>query len=71
MSQCQAEKICRVLLARGHWSKNSCFLCRRINKETCSVLEEIKAKQEEYEEDKNRDVKDYQPQQNGFMPDRR
>jgi len=36
-----AEKICKRNIALGKWNKNSCYLCRKIAKDKCKLLEEI------------------------------
>lgn len=38
----QAQKICKVLIARGKWTKANCRLCRAINKEKCPILTEAR-----------------------------
>ena len=57
------EKVCRNLIAKGQWTKTQCIFCRKINKNKCLVLEEI--------EDGRLCSKDYQPLQDGFVPDKR
>ena len=42
----QAEKICKVLIARGKWTKANCQLCRILNKSICPVLIEQNEKKQ-------------------------
>jgi len=44
----KSEQTCRVLVARGKWTKNNCHLCRVMNKSTCPIL--VEQQDREFEE---------------------
>lgn len=35
------KKLCKVLRARGKWTKDACLICRVQNKEKCSLKREV------------------------------
>lgn len=59
-----AEMICKRNVAKNTWNRNACLLCRKINKSTCPILVDIAEEQRQRE-------KDYQPEIDGFIDERR